>query len=160
MRTKLTLTMSHVTFRAVPILGAALEIRKASKPNEIARAVAIDEAHIGSKDRADYITSVAESGGLGVAVLRHEVQAFCCLDQNYFFEKPFISLLIVSADVRRLGLGTGLLTHSSRTLPEVWTSTNRSNAAMRALLEKEGWRYCGELNGLDEGDPEQFFKTA
>lgn len=142
------------------VKGAALEIRKASTPNEIASAVAIDEAQIGSKDRADYITSVAESGGLSVAFLRHEVQAFCCLDHDYFFEKPFISLLIVSPDVRRLGLGAGLLTHSSRMFPEVWTSTNRSNAAMRALLEREGWRYCGELNGLDEGDPEQFFKTA
>lgn len=142
------------------IEGAALKIRKASTAHEIASAVAIDEAHTGSKGRADYIASVAESGGLSVAVLGNAVQAFCCLDHNYFFEKPFISLLIVSADARRRGLGAGLLAHSSRPLPEVWTSTNRSNAAMRALLEKQGWHYCGELNGLDDGDPEQFFRTA
>lgn len=141
-------------------MEAALEIRRAFTPNEIASAVAIDEAQMGSTDRADYISSVAESGGLSVAVLRHEVQAFCCLDHNYFFEKPFISLLIVSPDARRLGLGAGLLAHNSRMFPEVWTSTNRSNFAMQNLLKKAGWRYCGEISGLDEDDSEQFFKTA
>ena len=93
-------------------------------------------------------------------MLRNEVQAFCCLDHNYFFEKPFISLLIVSPYARRLGLGAGLLSHNSRTFAEVWTSTNRSNSVMQKLLKKAGWCYCGEISGLDEGDPELFFKTA
>lgn len=139
---------------------AALQIRKATTADEIARAVAIDDALPGTDDRADYITSVAENGGLSVATLHGEVQAFCCLDHGYFFGKPFISLLIVSPDARRLGLGTGLLLHNSTAYPEVWTSTNRSNAAMRTLLDKAGWRYCGEVNGLDEGDPERFYRTA
>jgi len=137
-----------------------VEIRTAVTPEEIARAVAIDEAQIGSGRRADYIRSVAERGGLTVAVLRHEVQGFCCLDHGWFFEKPFISLLVVSPPARRQGLGAGLLLHSSSTLPEVWTSTNRSNAAMRRLLEKAGWRHCGDISGLDDDDPEQFFRTA
>jgi hypothetical protein len=139
---------------------AALEIRNAFAPNEVASAVAMDEAHMGSKDRAEYITSVAESGGLSVAVLRGGIQAFCCLDHSYFLEKPFISLLIVTPEARRLGLATSLLLHNSRLFPEVWTSTNRSNSSMRKLLKKAGWRYCGELSGLDEADPEQFFKSA
>ena len=42
---------------------------------------------------------------------------------------------------------------------EIWTSTNRSNLAMRALLAKLEWKFCGDLNGLDEGDPEMFFKS-
>ena len=138
----------------------AVEIRKAITPDDIARAVSIDEALLGSNDRADYITSVAENGGLSVAALRGEVQAFCCLDHGYFFGKPFISLLIVSPDARRLGLGAGLLSHNSSAYPEVWTSTNQSNSAMRKLLDKAGWRYCGELSGLDEGDPERFYRTA
>jgi len=138
---------------------AALDIRKAITPDEIARAVTIDEA-LGLNDRADYITSVAESGGLSVAALGGDVQAFCCLDHGYFFGKPFISLLIVSPDARRRGLGAGLLSHASSAYPEVWTSTNQSNAAMRKLLDKAGWRYCGELSGLDEGDPERFYRTA
>ena len=139
---------------------SALEIREAVTRDEIARAVAIDKALLGSNDRTDYITSVAEKGGLSVAGLRGEVQAFCCLDRDYFFGKPFISLLIVSPEARRLGLGAGLLSHNSSAYPEVWTSTNQSNSAMRKLLDKVGWRYCGELSGLDEGDPERFYRTA
>lgn len=139
---------------------AALQIRRAITADEIARAVAIDEALPGADDRADYIRSVAENGGLSVATLHGEVQAFCCLDHGYFFGKPFIALLLVSPDARRLGLGTGLLSHNSSTYPEVWTSTNRSNAAMRKLLDRARWRYCGELSGLDEGDPERFYRTA
>ena len=141
-------------------MEVALEIRKAITPDEIARAVTIDDAVLGSHDRADYIRSVAENGGLSVAALHGDVQAFCCLDDGYFFGKPFISLLIVSPEARRLGLGAGLLLHNSSAHPEVWTSTNRSNTAMRTLLDKAGWRYCGELSGLDEGDPERFYKTA
>ena len=139
---------------------AALEIRKAVTPDEIACAVTIEEPLFGSSGRADYITSVAENGGLSVAALRGEVQAFCCLDHGYFFGKPFISLLIVSPGARRLGLGAGLLSHNASAYPEVWTSTNQSNSAMRKLLDKAGWRYCGELSGLDEGDPERFYRTA
>jgi ribosomal protein S18 acetylase RimI-like enzyme len=141
----------------VTVWEAALEIRKAITPNEISGAVAIVEALTGSTVRADYIVSVAENGGLSIAVSQSEIQAFCCLDHRYFFEKPFISLLIVAPHARRFGLGAGLLSHNSRKLPEVWTSTNRSNLAMLGLLRKLGWRYCGELIGLDEGDPEQFF---
>ncbi|MEM8647729.1 MAG: hypothetical protein AAGF86_15470, partial [Pseudomonadota bacterium] len=126
---------------------------------EIDRAVAIDEVVTGSKNRSQYIVSVAARGGLSVALLQDDVRAFCCLDHQYFFEKPFISLLIVDPRARRCGLGLSLLSFNSQGMQEVWTSTNRSNAAMRALLEKSHWRYCGELDGLDKGDPEQFFKS-
>lgn len=137
---------------------AALEIRTTSLHREIVCAIALDEAQIDSKDRANYIMSVAESGGLSVAVSEIGVQAFCCLDRRFFLGKPFISLLIVSSGARRQGLGSALLSLQVTAWSEVWTSTNRSNFEMRALLQKAGFRFCGELDGLDEGDPEQFFK--
>ncbi|TQV77871.1 GNAT family N-acetyltransferase [Denitrobaculum tricleocarpae] len=135
-----------------------MEIRTASSHDEIVGAIALDEVQIDSKDRAGYIMSVAESGGLSVAVSEMGVLAFCCLDHRYFLGKPFISLLIVSPGARRQGLGTALLSLHVSALSEVWTSTNRSNLEMRALLQKADFRYCGELDGLDQGDPEQFFK--
>lgn len=137
-----------------------VEIRIASAPNEIARAIAIDEGLTGSASRRGYITSVAEKGGLRVAALHGEIRAFSCVDHGYFFGKPFVSLLVVSADARRCGLGAGLLALHARTYRETWTSTNRSNIAMQKLLEKAGWRYCGELSGLDEGDDELFYRTS
>ncbi|MEL6296680.1 MAG: GNAT family protein [Pseudomonadota bacterium] len=137
-----------------------MEIRTARAPGDIAKAVAIDKAHIGTNERSDYITSVAERGGLSIVVTEGGVQAFSCLDHGYFFGKPFISLLIVAPVASRQGFGTELLLHSSDTFPEVWTSTNRSNEPMRRLLSKAGWRYCGEVSGLDEGDPEHFFRSV
>ena len=139
-------------------MEGVVETRWAMEQSEIDRAIAIDETVIGSKIRSDYITSVAARGGLSVAVHQNEIRAFCCLDHQYFFEKPFISLLIVHPGARRLGLGTSLLSFNSDGMQEVWTSTNRSNVAMRAVLAKSGWLYCGELDGLDTGDPERFFK--
>lgn len=40
---------------------------------------------------------------------------------------------------------------------QVFTSTNASNQPMRSLLLAEGWSFSGELDGLDEGDPELVF---
>lgn len=137
-----------------------MQIRKAFAPEDITQAALIDEAHVGSNCRADHIASAAKAGGLRVAALHGEIKGFCCVGHGYFFEKPFVSLLIISPDARRLGLGEGLLSHSTSAHSEVWTSTNKSNSAMRSLLAKAGWQYCGELRGLDDGDPELFFKTA
>jgi len=36
----------------------------------------------------------------------------------------------------------------------IFTSTNKSNAPMTVFLEKIGWRFSGELEGIDDGDPE------
>lgn len=136
-----------------------MEIRTATKTDDIARAVSIDEAEHGSNARSDYIASVAGRGGLSVASLNGGIRAFCCLDDRYFFGKPFVSLLMVSRESRRLGLGSSLLGHQAAMFPEIWTSTNQSKSAMRQLLDKLGWRYCGEVIGLDEGDPERFYRN-
>lgn len=132
----------------------------AVEPADVARAAAIDAAVSGSNARAAYIASMAEEGGLKLAALSGQIKAFCCLDHAYFFHKPFVSLLIVAPEARRRGLGAGLLSFCASDHDEIWTSTNRSNTAMRGLLDKAGWRYCGEVAGLDEGDPELFYKRG
>ena len=43
---------------------------------------------------------------------------------------------------------------------QVFTSTNTSNQPMRSLLQAEGWSFSGELDGLDEGDPELVFYSS
>jgi hypothetical protein len=43
---------------------------------------------------------------------------------------------------------------------QVFTSTNASNQPMRSLLQAEGWSFSGELDGLDEGDPELVFYSS
>jgi hypothetical protein len=36
----------------------------------------------------------------------------------------------------------------------IFSSTNESNIAMRALFDHDGWTLSGVLSGIDEGDPE------
>ena len=136
-----------------------MQIKSATHGPEIEGALSVDEEVFGSAKRGAYITKVAEKGGLGVALHDGEVVAFSCLDNSYFFERPFVSLLIIRAQWRRQGVGKRLLEFCrSHADGELWTSTNRSNGPMRALLKSCAWHYCGELDGLDPGDPELFFK--
>jgi GNAT superfamily N-acetyltransferase len=76
-----------------------------------------------------------------------------------FFSRDFVELLYVSEDERRKGLGTALLRaiEDTITADRLFTSTNESNAPMRALLEKCGYRPSGKIDNLDPGDPELIF---
>lgn len=137
-----------------------MQLRTGKTEDEINAAIKIDARVTGTSCRAKYITTVAERGGLKLACERGQIVGFCCLDHGYFLEKPFISLLIVDGEARRLGFGEKLLQSVACDYAEIWTSTNRSNSEMRGLLEKAGWQFCGELDGLDFGDPELFFKKS
>lgn len=80
--------------------------------------------------------------------------------RNRFFGRPFLELIYVKEERRRSGLGEILLIHlekRSLSKEDFWTSTNRSNRAMRRLLRKRGFKFAGSLVGLDEGDPEVFY---
>ena len=113
-------------------MGVTLTIRAPSSHREIARAIALDEAQINAKARANSIMSVGKAGGPSVAVSEIGVLAFCCLEQRFFLGKPFISLPVVSPGARRQGLGTALLSLRLTALSEVWTSTNSSNFEKRS----------------------------
>ncbi len=77
-----------------------------------------------------------------------------------FFRSPFIELLIVAPRARREGIGRALVEHCIALTPpgeKLWTSTNQSNAPMRALLPQLGFVPAGMVEHLDPGDPELFF---
>jgi GNAT superfamily N-acetyltransferase len=78
---------------------------------------------------------------------------------GHFFGRPFVELLIVADDARRSGVGTALLAaiEDAVTGDRLFTSTNESNAPMRALLAKLGWLGSGRIENLDDGDPELVF---
>lgn len=83
-------------------------------------------------------------------------------DVRAFFGRDFVKLLIVAPTHRRTGIGRALLEASvSRAGSEtIFSSTNESNNAMRALFEHDGWTLSGVLDGIDEGDPEMVFFRA
>lgn len=106
--------------------------------------------------RGPFLTARVQSGE--VIVLEHEggVSGYAVIRSQSFFGCDFVELLAVAASERRHGVGSLLLQHAvglSSTI-RIFTSTNRSNTRMIGLLEKEGWRFSGQLEGIDEGDPE------
>jgi GNAT superfamily N-acetyltransferase len=95
------------------------------------------------------VASAGESG---------ELTGFVIVSHGGFFGRDFISMVFVSPAARRTGVASQLLAAVCEGLSrQVWTSTNRSNKPMRSLLERDGWVFSGELEGLDEGDPELVF---
>jgi GNAT superfamily N-acetyltransferase len=76
-----------------------------------------------------------------------------------FYERDFVDLLFVSEEARRSGIGTALLRAIEQNCDsdKLFTSTNESNAPMRALLARCGYAQSGRIENLDPGDPELVF---
>lgn len=76
-----------------------------------------------------------------------------------FFGFDFLELLFVAERARRRGVGSALITsvEEDRRAGRVFTSTNRSNAPMRALVAKRGYAASGVIYNLDPADPEVIY---
>jgi GNAT superfamily N-acetyltransferase len=126
-----------------------------------------DLAHILELDRVDpvghprieLLTDRVHSGEVIVFEGGHQLLGFVVARRRAFFGRDFVELLSVSSGARRQGIGGTLLNEAvgQSSSDRIFTSTNESNAAMRALLAKEGWHMSGHLEGIDEGDPEMVY---
>jgi ribosomal protein S18 acetylase RimI-like enzyme len=87
-----------------------------------------------------------------------QIVGYGVLTKN-FFNRDFIELIHVAEDARRTGAGSALLRAVERavTSDRVFTSTYESNAPMRALLDKRGYKSSGRIENIDPGDPELVF---
>jgi ribosomal protein S18 acetylase RimI-like enzyme len=123
-------------------------------PADFEALVAIDSW--GQRDQAirDWLSAHA----VVVAESRGKVVAFGVMRPIFFLE-PFVESIVVEQANRRRGIARALLAHlnSLHNRPKLWISTNRSNTPMQKLLASEGFTYAGEVEGLDEGDPELFY---
>lgn len=126
---------------------------------EAQHAIDINEAHSGGLSRTNYLIEVANRSGLFVAYADGSPVGFACLDDRHFFRTPFVSLLVVHPDHRRLGIGQALVDRLQREAigKRLFTSTNQSNGPMMAFLKTNGFVLCGQVQGLDEGDPELIY---
>ena len=107
-------------------------------------------AHIGELLAAELSWAAFDAGGalVGFAVVTRR-----------FFGFPFVDLLVTAEAARRRGIGSALMgrCEAAHDADRIFTSTNESNAPMRALLSRDGWRPAGVIHYLDPGDPELVF---
>jgi len=129
------------------------------KARDAAPAIHIDAMLAQGAPRQAELAAATARGDLWLAGDDAGPYAFLCRDDACFFARPFVALLVVAPGFRRRGLASALLAAiETEVSAPLWTSTNRSNAAMRALLAGRGYESMGEVRGLDPGDPELFFR--
>ena len=120
--------------------------------------VAIDEIAQREQERVDFIDSVLDSATCLVADSNGTVVAYGALEYS-FFGNGFVSMVYVAKSARRRGVGRSLmraLANQCKT-SKLFTSTNESNSAMRALLATLGYVPSGVIENLDPDDPELVF---
>jgi GNAT superfamily N-acetyltransferase len=136
----------------------SLEIRAAGS-DDIADLIAADPyAQINAIRRAQ-IAERVDAGHCFIAQRGGRIVGFCVLDRSWY-DQFFIKLVAVAEAERRTGVGTAMIEHLIGLVPpgeKLWTSTNQSNAPMRALLPRLGFIESGRIDNLDEGDPELIF---
>jgi GNAT superfamily N-acetyltransferase len=110
---------------------------------------------------ADHTALVAELLPLGMSWIAEAdgAPAGYALVSRRFFSRPFVELLAVAPSWRRGGVGRRLIAQCEAALDgdRLFTSTNASNAPMRALLDSAGYIASGAIDNLDPGDPELVF---
>jgi ribosomal protein S18 acetylase RimI-like enzyme len=110
-------------------------------------------------ERGPLLTARVLSGEVILYERDGRISGYAVIRSHSFFGRDFVELLAVATNERRRGVGSLLLKEavdlSSTT--RIFTSTNRSNIQMIGLLEKEDWQFSGQLEGIDEGDPEKVY---
>ena len=81
---------------------------------------------------------------------------------NHLRGRGFVWLLWVESDYRRQGIATALMRHAEKLAspPRLFTSTQSSNTASQRLFESFGYERSGQLEKMDETNPELFYSKA
>ena len=136
----------------------SVEVRAAGS-DDIAALIAIDSYAQINPERRTEIGVWVGAGQCFIAERDGEGVGYCVLTKH-FLRSFFIEMLMVAEADRRSGVGTVMIEHLVGLIPsgeKLWTSTNESNAPMRALLQRLGFIPSGQIDNLDEGDPELVF---
>ncbi|KMM37950.1 GNAT family N-acetyltransferase [Guptibacillus hwajinpoensis] len=115
----------------------------------------VDSEVIGNTGRRNFIRNAIERRNCIVVQEENNIVGFLIYDTN-FFDCSFISLVIVSPSKRRKGYASLLMEYMLNNSPtvKVFSSTNCSNVRMQKVFEANGFIQSGNIENLDEGDPE------
>lgn len=125
---------------------------------DVAALIALDSVAEHEPQRAAQIHAWCGQGDCYIAEEQDVVMGYGVL-HYHFFGCGFIEMLMVGERYRRRGVGQALITalKSHCRHPKLFTSTNRSNLPMQRLLLNAGFVASGQIDNLDDGDPEQVF---
>lgn len=125
---------------------------------DVAALIALDSVAEHEPQRAAQIRAWCGQGDCYLAEEQDVVMGYGVL-HYHFFGCGFIEMLMVGERYRRRGVGQALITalKSHCRHPKLFTSTNRSNLPMQRLLLNAGFVASGQIDNLDDGDPEQVF---
>lgn len=128
-------------------------------PGDLDAVLELDRAAPVGRERSALLTDRMQSGDVIIFEREGRVLGYSVLRDRAFFGRDFVELLAVGVGDRRRGVGSSLLRRAVElsTTEKIFTSTNRSNSPMVHLLEKAGWQFSGQLEGIDDGDPEMIY---
>jgi ribosomal protein S18 acetylase RimI-like enzyme len=134
-----------------------IRVRWASK-KDLASLCNIDERVI-KHSRRKFINSSISKRECLVALQDGIPAGFAIYNTGSFFDQTFLWALVTDPKFRRMGIGSNLIRRVESLCPnnKLFTSTNRSNSAMQALMKKLGYRRTGIVRNLDPGDSEIFY---
>ncbi|NBC25049.1 MAG: GNAT family N-acetyltransferase [Bacteroidetes bacterium] len=136
-------------------------LRMATKKDKswvVALDYALDQDEHIELSREEKITKAILDEECFIVLADNKEVGFIIFDYR-FFDQGWIELIIIDEDQRGKGIGgqaLELICQQCKT-DKVFTSTNKSNTPMQRALAKAGFSFSGELNGLDDGDPELFY---
>lgn len=126
-----------------------------ARSSDLAAVIAMDPNAAENVARRRFLESSVARGETWLALTDEEPCGFVVLSYS-FYENGFIPLLVVHEAARRRGVGRSLLDHAAGVCKtaKLFTSTNQSNAAMRALLAVACFEPSGIINNLEPNDSE------
>ncbi|MGX9729932.1 GNAT family N-acetyltransferase [Janthinobacterium aestuarii] len=130
-------------------------ITRAALPGDVEAMLACDAYAQAHASRGDAVRAAVGQGHCQVAIRAGQVAGYV-LTRDDFFDYGFVSLVVVSPAYQRRGVGVGLLAAAEAACQteKLFTSTNQSNLAAQRLFASAGFVRSGQIDHLDEGDPE------
>lgn len=130
-------------------------ITRAALPGDVDAMLACDAYAQAHASRGDAVRAAVGQRHCQVAIRAGQVAGYV-LTRDDFFDYGFVSLVVVSPAHQRRGVGVRLLAAAEAACQtdKIFTSTNQSNLAAQRLFASAGFVRSGQIDHLDEGDPE------